>query len=73
MFHLLPERAWHLFLKRGDDYTEYSMLKEQDPATGYRISSVAFEGGYAILATGVDPNVANLSRGAGDDDEWDLE
>lgn len=41
MSHDFTERASHLFLKKGDDYTKYMMLEERKRVPGYRSSPVA--------------------------------
>lgn len=41
--HDFAERARHLYLEKGDDYTEYPILGRQDRVMGYRNIPVASE------------------------------
>lgn len=57
----------------GDDYTEYSMLDEQDRATAFRNSLVASEGAQQNFSPGAGPNIESLSEGANYDKDRDFE
>lgn len=67
------ERPWHLFLKKGNDYTEYPILKEQERVTGYRNSAVALEGEKGNLISGSNPNIDNLPEDVNDDGNWNFD
>lgn len=69
---LFAERAWHLFLEMGDDYTEYPSLEEQDSVSGYPDSLVASKCAQGSLTPGAVPNFENYPEVVNDDDYWDL-
>lgn len=63
MSRLFAEREWHIFYKKGDDYTEYPMLEEQDRVSGNRDIPVAPEGGRGNPTPGAGPDLDNLPEG----------
>lgn len=66
------ERAWRLFLEKGDHYTEYRMLEEQYRVTGCPNCPVVSKGGKGNPTPAVDPNVGYLLDGVDDNEDWDL-
>lgn len=61
-----------MFLEKGDGYTGYAMVKEQDHVTGYRKILLASNGALGNLAPGGYPNFDNPTEGVGDDEDWDF-
>lgn len=71
--HVLTEQAWHLFLEKHDDYTEYPNLVEQDRVTGYRTDPVDSEGFQENPMPGTDWSVENLTEGVDDNDDTNFD
>lgn len=67
------ELASHLLLEKCDDYTEYSMLDEQDRVSGYRNRPVASERAQENITSAANPNIDNLLKGVDDDDDLDFD
>lgn len=69
MFGLFAERAWQLYLEKGDESIEYAMLEEQDRVMGHLNSPVTLEEGQQNLNPGADSNFDNLPDVVDDDDD----
>lgn len=55
------ERAWQLFLEKGDDYTKCLVLEKQDHVTRFLKSPFASEGAKGSFSPSADPNIDKLS------------
>lgn len=73
LFCELSVRVCHLFLKKGDDYTEYPSLERQDRVTGSLNSLEASEGAEENLTPGADSVADHLLEGPENHDHWDFD
>lgn len=61
------ERAWHLFLKKGDDCTNYPVLDETNSVTGHSNNPVSSKGAQKNSAACAEVNIDHLLEGEDDD------